>query len=363
MEHPHIEDDGQKQLAQIRGQKPRERPYWVYDPDDWEKIRALSRGMLTCPEPGCPVSFQKPRSNHKGTRWLARMAEANCSHADSRPASLGGQVSPQHRWLQARIVRICDVLNYRAEPEHKPTNSDIYLPTHRLSIEVQRWNTKFDDRTNARFDAGAHRVLWLLTEDAKGKRAERALFRHPSARLRVHHMNDRNQILTPWDNPAEHPVARLLVYGTVAALNSDDMTLQNRRYDLMKFLKEIVDDERAWYPPGTRGLAWPTSGAWVRHDDYDTVRRHLTERKKTATSRQNIAHTSEPAPTQTAQPPHQVRSAPSPAPPSAPQHNIASSPRASTRPVPQPTTLRDRGKPAQPESLWEQVWTWIKGAD
>lgn len=264
---------GQKQHAQVRNEPRRARPLWVWDAEDWKLMQTMAEGQLVCPHPACTTSFTKPIENKHGTRFLRDMPGASCSHYLPREhGEGGGPVSAQHRWLQGRLARICELLGYDVFPEHPETNSDVFVETARFAIEVQRWTTKFEERTRKREQVEGVRVLWLLTEDLNSRRANSALFTLPAARIRVHARDDHSKRLAPWLNPTEEKQAILSVYATVATLHRETCRLGTGFFDAYKFLKEILSGHRRWHPPGTPGLPKPRAGAWVLDEDMERIR-------------------------------------------------------------------------------------------
>ena len=257
---------GSKQHAQLRDDQPKRRPLWVYDADDWENMTSLPSGSLVCPEPSCRSPFAVPIQNAWGTRFLRDLPGSSCAHTWARPDLGGGPMSPQHRWLQARIARICDLVGHSAITEHYETDADVFIPDAKFVIEVQRWSTEFELRTVARENKGMH-VLWLLTEDAKGRAVNRALFRVPAARIRVHARGDRERRLTPWLHVEENAEAVLSVFATVAYFDWCTMTLKTRHHDGAQFLAEILSGQRRWYPPGRTSLPSAGCGAWAIAED------------------------------------------------------------------------------------------------
>lgn len=257
---------GSKQHAQFRDDPPRRRPLWVYDADDWRDMTSLPSGSLVCPVSTCRSPFAVPIQNSKGTRFLRDLPGSSCEHAWARPDLGGGPMSPQHRWLQARIARICDRVGHAAITEHYDTNADVYVADAKFVIEVQRWSTAFERRTLAREQKG-NRVLWLLTEDAEGRSVNRALFSLPAARVRVHARGDRSRRLTPWLDEKANVDAVLSIYATVARLDRGSMTLKTGHHDGAQFFADILSGQRRWYPPGTPDLPRTDCGAWVKSED------------------------------------------------------------------------------------------------
>ncbi len=140
-------------------------------------------------------------------------------------------MSPQHRWLQARLARVCNVLGYAAITEHDATDSDVYVPAVRFSLEVQRWSTDFPVRIENRRRKGAQ-TLWFVTEDAKGTADSTALFEYPAVRLSVVERDSRpRKALRPWDNPADSRHAILEVFATAARFDNATQKLVTHRMD------------------------------------------------------------------------------------------------------------------------------------
>lgn len=263
--HEGHEPESSKQHAKLLAHSDSIRPLWVYDDEDWEYMRGLPSGALICPRAGCRARFKRPIENRQGTRWLANLPGEGCGHFHPRPPGKGGMLSPQHRWLAGRLVRLCGLLGYEAVAEHFDTNSDVYVPAASFSLEVQRWNTNFDKRTKARQQQGG-RVVWFITEDARGTTADRALFLMPAVRLRVESRGDGLRSLKPWDNPRQSRDAVLMVFATAARLDPATNHLATRRMKAPNFLREILRGERLWYPPGTEG-APRKGGFWAKPGD------------------------------------------------------------------------------------------------
>lgn len=268
--HEGHEPEGSKQHAKLLAHTDQIRPFWVYDDEDWAYLRGLPSGSLICPEPGCRVRFKRPIQNRHGTRWLANLPGEWCSHYRARPVGNGGPLSPQHRWLTARLARLCELLGYEAVTEHYETDSDVYVPGASYSLEVQRWDTKFAKRTLARQRKGA-RVIWFVSEDAKGTAAAKAVFLMPAVRLRVESRDDGRIALKPWDHEQQNRDAILKMFATVARLDRTGKHLITGKMDAYPFLKQILGGERLWYPPGTEG-APRDGGFWARPSDLARVR-------------------------------------------------------------------------------------------
>ena len=248
----HGKSKGSKQHAQLRDEPPRLRPLWVYDADDWAEMMALPSGSLVCPDPACRSPFQVPQENSQGTRFLKDRQGSKCAHVFAQPEKGGGPVSAEHRWVQARIAKICDALGYRAIPEHYPSYADVYLPDLDFAIEYQRWKTDVSKRDAARRSVGAKHVLWLFPPYVNDKKSCGFLFGSSCARIEVVDMHTRRPV-EPWKYPEQSRTARLYIYGTVAR-SVEGEGLRTGRHDAMTFLGEVLSGDRLWYKPGTRGL-------------------------------------------------------------------------------------------------------------
>jgi hypothetical protein len=278
--HARHDFGGSKQHAQLRDHPPSRRPLWVYDDEDWTFMRAQPSGTLVCPVASCRAPFTRPVENAHGTRFLRDRAGV-CKHASARPEGGGGPMSARHRWLEARIARICESMSIKAVCEDFATHADVFLPDVGLCIEVQLRTTDFRRRTLDRLATG-HSVLWLLPDDVRGRGISEALFELPSARLLVHARGDSTRRLEPWHRPEEASEAVLSVYATVARLAPGGDVLVTGHHDAARFIREVAAGERRWHKPGTRGLPRPGEGAWVRIDDLSSVLRGLDDRQRAA---------------------------------------------------------------------------------
>ncbi|MBF9336839.1 hypothetical protein G3N30_11630 [Microbacterium lacticum] len=241
-------------------------PLWVYDDDDWQKMRDLPVGDLICPKPGCRAELVPVE--RQGTRFLRnRPGTSDCGHAFARGQG-GGPPSPEHRWLQQRLVMLCDDLGYEAMQEH--AYADVWVKnTPPLAIEVQRWATNFAVRSAARQAMGAN-VLWLLPESASSKKAGQDLFRHPAARLRVLKRGSRTEEAKPWE-PGHSGRVVLWIGATVMRPSRDGLTLVSAgNYDAREFLREVLSGERRWYGPSEPGFKF--GAGWAKTADVEQMR-------------------------------------------------------------------------------------------
>lgn len=263
MRHDH-QGKAKKEHAHLRSVRL-PRPLWVYDPEDWEIIRA-SGGQLICPVEECRFPLDSVQ-NGNGTRFLRNKGKPeDCVHAFGYGRG-GGPMSQEHRWIQNRILGICRSLGYTAVPEHAASRADVWVEAATpLAIEVQRWPTTFVRRTEARRAAGAD-VLWLLTESATGTKVPPALFEGPAARIRVLAAGSRKPA-RPWE-PGFSGQALLYVGATVLKLKPERMELESAQsYDAKEFLREVLSGARKWFPTET---GFPYSG-WALASDVEVLR-------------------------------------------------------------------------------------------
>lgn len=252
-------------------------PLWVYDDDDWQKMRDLPVGDLICPKSGCRAELV-PVERQAGTRFLRnRPGTSDCGHAFARGQG-GGPPSPEHRWLQQRLVMLCDDLGYEAMQEH--AYADVWVKhTPPLAIEVQRWATNFAVRSAARQAMGAN-VLWLLPESASSKKAGEDLFRHPAARLRVLRRGSRTEEAKPWE-PGHSGRVVLWIGATVMRPSQDGRSLVSAgNYDARAFLREVLNGERRWYGPNEPGFKF--GAGWAKPTDVKRMRTLRAEHHRDA---------------------------------------------------------------------------------
>lgn len=238
-------------------------------------MRDLPVGDLICPKPGCRAELV-PVERQTGTRFLRnRPGTSDCGHAFARGQG-GGPPSPEHRWLQQRLVMLCDDLGYEAMQEH--AYADVWVRnTPPLAIEVQRWATNFAVRSAARQALGAN-VLWLLPESASSKKAGQDLFRHPAARLRVLRRGSRTEEARPWE-PGHSGRVVLWVGATVMCPGQDSLTLVSAgNYDAREFLREVLSGERRWYGPNEPGFKF--GAGWAKTADVEQMQTRRAERQR-----------------------------------------------------------------------------------
>lgn len=257
----------------LRRDVHRRYPLWVYDDDDWRLMHGdnkLPVGDLICPADGCRAELVAVEVEKTGTRFLRnRRGTSDCGHAFGR-AQGGGPPSPEHRWFQQRLAMLCSDLGYEAIQEHYESNSDVWVEgTRPLSIEVQKWPTTFNDRSEARQSKGA-KVLWLLPESASSKKVGKELFRQPAARIRVFKRGSQTEEVRPWE-PGGAGRVILRVGATVLEPSKNGLTLLSAgNYDAKSFLREVLEGEREWYGPNEKGFKY--GSGWARPDDVEQVR-------------------------------------------------------------------------------------------
>lgn len=250
------------------------RLYFAESDEDFEIMRKHPGGTFGCPEPGCGLPFKKPFRG--GRRYhFAFMPGEKCGHLPARTShgGGGGPMSSEHKWFQNRLLVICRHAGHEAIPEHRATDSDLYVPSSSYSIEVQRWPTNWQKRTKARIDKGA-KVIWLIT-DSNDNRTDRdeALFNLPCVRVRVHALDDRErQPIQPWLNKADSRRARLAIWSTVVKYDHATEKLVSEGFvDAIKFFGEILDGQRSWHPRKTLQPLGIGYAAWVRNVDLNAA--------------------------------------------------------------------------------------------
>ncbi len=236
-----------KRHAQLR-HNPRSAPLWVGNPQDWEMVRTRPRPPLVCPEPGCNVeltSYECLENKHNPRIFKFKPGDRGCAHAfddelsdeERRP---GGPMTPMHRWVQNRVLRIVQTLRYDAVTEHWPTRSDIFVQPHRrselgleqpgFSLEVQLVPTDFPKRTQSRQDKGAQ-VCWLIRYGLNDPKTTKALFGLPAVRFRVIDPSDtERRPCAPWDAPSDRATGPLScvdeqLYGRMATASATPIRL------------------------------------------------------------------------------------------------------------------------------------------
>lgn len=244
-------------------------PDRIYDLNveaDWAEVHDLGNGRLACP--WCDIHFTKPIENSNGTRFLSDLGERR---GPTEPSSGGGgPMSRQHLWLQKRIESICRDLRYDATLERGQENAivDVSIDDGRFSIEVQRWITNVDARTEQRL-ATSSGVLWLITHDAPGDPRDLGLITSPSVRIEVVHKDDWSKRLAPWDHRHEARDARLVVYMNVVKRVEHGRPVTGR-YSGYGFLEEVLSGTRNWHEAHSRFNA-RDRGLWILDSDLTSL--------------------------------------------------------------------------------------------
>jgi hypothetical protein len=248
-----------------RGSEP-SRPVIIslYDDEDFFAVHLRPSCAVVCPLDGCGTRLTAKTNNR--TRWFAaRRGSISCDHnlvPLSPPTSRGGLETDEHRWMKARIARVCIVNGYDAFIEHQPTHADVFLPDSKIAIEYQRWDTEFDKRNLERSHAGAETTLWFFPEFPRQgqKEADNALVDLFKSRVRLHggifitpaHSSKRQKgrliVQEPWRNPEDREMSRttrLFVSGSIVTYDSTNKGLKHTgSYGLHHFLGEVVRGER-----------------------------------------------------------------------------------------------------------------------
>ncbi|SKC53936.1 hypothetical protein SAMN06295973_1795 [Plantibacter cousiniae] len=333
-------------------------PLWVYDDDDWSKMKDLPVGDLTCPKPGCRAELV-PVERKTGTRFLRnRPGTSDCGHAFARGQG-GGPPSAEHRWFQQRLVMLCADLGYEAMQEH--AYADVWVQAKPpLAIEVQKWATNFTVRSAARQSNGAD-VLWLLPESASSRQAGQDLFRHPAARIRVLRRGSRTEEARPWE-PGHSGRVVLWIGATVMRPSPDGLSLVSAgNYDAREFLREVLNHERRWYGPNESGFKF--GAGWARVADVEQMRTRRAQQLLSETQRPPAVVPQAPVPS--APQPDKESGPPSVRPePETEAEDLAlvpiADPRAPVRSTPMPTSAPEVGPPFLPHPVTPTRRPWFQ---
>jgi len=291
----HLEEEKCNEVKQqaVIIANPRRRVYDLTDDNNWEVVKNLGQGQLGCPSQRCSVRFQKPRVSSLGTRYLSDMPGQSCRHfmrsaREITPHGEPTRMSDEHLWFQKRLQKICQRLGYVADLEDSVSHSDVLVygadDQPAFSLELQRWDTDFKKRTQAR-QAQQLNVIWFIPEDAKSSAStSAALFEWPAVRLLC--LDGRGKKLAPWDNEAENRGALLYVQATVAFLDTDVWAFRTRRMDCRKFLSEVLTDQRKWYKREDAAqlrllrhdrVIPANQGLWILESDVANLKSHLAQ--------------------------------------------------------------------------------------
>ena len=268
----------------------------VYDDDDFRAVHKNPDCVVVCPNNDC-ASRLAAKANKNGTRWLAAWPNSvSCNHhvvpltpkPAVRPSEGGGGVeTAEHRWMKARIARVCAVMGHDAFVEHQPTHADVFVPGSGVALEYQRWDTEFAQRNLARRRVGAAQTIWFFPDPPRSvtKRADTALaelfksrvFRHGGLFIKAANMDDARLIQRPWNHPEDREMSRttrLYVGGSVATYDREHNTLRlSSSYPLHYFLDQVFKDERTLQEANVRFKSGAVARrlVWVRRSDLQKI--------------------------------------------------------------------------------------------
>ncbi|MDZ5144011.1 hypothetical protein [Microbacterium testaceum] len=238
----------------------------VTDDQDFLTVHHKPEFDIRCPDTACG-SRLTPKQNRSGTRWLAaRPGEVRCDHhlVSLQPPSTagrgggGGEETPEHRWMKARIARVCAVMGFDAFVEHAPTHADVFVADPGLALEYQRWDTAFALRDNARRSAGATQTIWFFPEPPRRKltKAESArarvfreqVFQRGGVFITAAHQDDAQRIQKPWERPGDAELnrsTRLYVSASVVVYDRQNGSLKYARaLPFHKFIRDVARGDR-----------------------------------------------------------------------------------------------------------------------
>lgn len=255
-----------KKFGRWLGQPRGSSPLCVDDDDDWEAMKSPDADVILCHDEDCNIPV-RPALSSKRTRFLRFNPGRECTHQFLKDVG-GGPEGSKHKWIVRRLARVIERIGYQALVEDRGSYADVLVPEVGYAIEVQRWPTKFEHRSEARAARGL-KTIWLLTADAAGGRGSRsvrnALFGSPAARVTVVDRANRRERLEPWAHSGQGRDAVLQVFATINVPDpADPARLRTHSYDGFRFLSEVLASERLWYPPGTPALALDHAGGWAR---------------------------------------------------------------------------------------------------
>ena len=236
----------------------------VYDDEDWALIHRNPSAKVKCRHSTCETLLTAKRMSRSGQRFFA-IRRGGCTHDDvtislstkdveqdpSRLPAGGGPETDEHRWIKGRIVRVAEKLGIEAILEEPFTHSDVYLPGPAIAVEYQRWNTKFNVRTEARATLGAS-TLWLIPSELPDSLSEKdrttlraRVFQTGALFLSVSNMNQKSESQHPLEAPGLAKTARLYVGGSAVRYDETKQELVRYRFlSLATFLREVSDGSR-----------------------------------------------------------------------------------------------------------------------
>jgi len=350
-------DDSRKQYARLAepGSRKSGRMLQVWDVDDWALMHGTKR-RLVCFQPGCEqelVAVQR-----EGTRFLRCKTGGSCTHirpgtrhVGFLPQGMGTQeaggapMSAEHRWMQQRLHYLVRHFTHPATGvkfapilEDPLTRADVYVPEVAMALEVQRWDTKFAERTQQRAAKGVQSTVWFLpTTPPRSLQRTVAVLpeNQPVLRYGMHLKDHRDEALEiqPWGAIDETlPLAqqqRLLklqaekvwlyltldvaVFGPTTASSPLRLQWSTATRNGWNLLEQVILGKMMWCPAGTFALPLKGGrkvGGWVLRADLDraqraskaaltSLRRHATQRppvEATIAVAVDTASSSKPAP-------------------------------------------------------------------
>lgn len=267
---------------------------WIHEEQDWKHVHRTGL-RLVCPDQGCTQSLRACQNGH-GTRYLSNLDDGSgCNHFI--PAGGGGLMTDEHLWLQGVLRAMCRRLGFDAELEAGVDGARVDLRVAGkmdvFAFEVQRVSTDFSARRTVREQNGM-RTLWFLPESdrqkntATGKRRADPLFSEPCVRLgyrdapgpRANAMTMGELREKVWIHPAKASV-HLTAGVTVGRLAKNGLSFDSGWLPLEKFLQEVLEGDRRWYPQraihGKNGGTW---AGWLLDEEVRRYRKHVAAAKE-----------------------------------------------------------------------------------
>lgn len=294
-----------KQYVRVEGER---RVRWIHDEDDWQHVHRTGR-RLVCPDSECTQRLKASQNSH-GTRYLSNLGDTSgCTHFV--PEGGGGLMTDEHLWLQGMLRAMCLRLGFDAELEVDVAGARVDLRVEGkdevFAFEVQRVSTDFTSRRAARERSGM-RTLWFLPESDRQKNtgAEKGsdpLFSEPCVRLgyrdgpgpgsNVMTVEDLRQRV--WTYPAKARV-HLGVGVTIGRLAPDRLSFDPGWLPLEKFVSEVLEGSRRWYPQRViRGKKGGTWAGWLSTEDVRQYRNSVAAAKEERRRREEAAWEAESA--------------------------------------------------------------------
>lgn len=252
---------------------------------------------VVCPDNTCGARLIAKKLGATGTRFFATKPGTTCTHTwkpthptNERSRFGGGPEGDEHKWVKERLGRIGAELGLELVAEDTTSHGDVFLLGPQIVIEYQRWNTDFEGRSRARYEAGAKLTLWLLpdpqadperyvppgTKDA----FDHAVFNQGAIYLAAKDYKD-FEPLTPWTCPEQSARARLFASGSIVEFNSDYDALTRTSISMLSLLQEIIAGNRILEHTevfSRRKARLRPSTVWVRRDDLHRAQRAARQR-------------------------------------------------------------------------------------